>query len=359
MLQPAVALRVGVRGRIHTLALVTGFLLSCLAGTVCAEPTPSYDFHIAPQALATALVEFSKQADVQVVGATEAIGTLRTSGVVGRFTGQQALDRLLRDTSLSYRWNGERTVTITPGPVSRPTTSINLSDPSNTPSKLAQTQPAVPKQAAEAHQAPQAASLEEVVVSATRLGEQSVQKVAMAISVLSPTDLDAKGLGGVSDFVNTLPSVNMQSQSPGVNSIEMRGLVTQFPDITLLQDRSLTSMYLDDAPISIQTANPDLKVFDLERIEVIRGPQGTLFGAGSMAGTIRLITRKPDSQEFFGSGDMSVSETQHGGTNYSIRGAVNLPITENVLAVRLNAYRGEDSGFIDNIQLDTHGETHH
>ncbi|HVW70837.1 MAG TPA: TonB-dependent receptor plug domain-containing protein, partial [Steroidobacteraceae bacterium] len=71
--------------------------------------------------------------------------------------------------------------------------------------------------------------LQEVVVSATRQGEQSVQKVPMSISVVSPTKLDEKGLSGVSDFIRTLPSVNMQSDSPGVNSIEMRGLVTTFP----------------------------------------------------------------------------------------------------------------------------------
>jgi outer membrane receptor protein involved in Fe transport len=194
-------------------------------------------------------------------------------------------------------------------------------------------------------------SLQEVVVSATRQGEQSVQTVPMSISVISPAALDAKGLGGLSDFVRTLPSVNMQSESPGVNSIEMRGLVTTSPDITSLQDRSLTATYLDDAPISVQAANPDLKVFDLERIEVLKGPQGTLFGAGSMSGTIRLITRKPDSHEFHASGDTSVSETEHGGTNYSVRGSANLPLIEDRLAVRLGAYRGEDSGFIDNLEL--------
>jgi iron complex outermembrane receptor protein len=195
------------------------------------------------------------------------------------------------------------------------------------------------------------AGLQEVVVSATRQGEQSIQTVPMSISVISPTNLDAKGLGGVSDFVRTLPSVNMQSDSPGVNSIEMRGLVTSFPDITIVQDRSLTATYLDDAPISVQAANPDLKVFDLERVEVLKGPQGTLFGAGSMSGTVRLITRKPDSHTFQFSGDTSVSETEHGGTNYSIRGSANLPIIEGQLAVRLGAYRGEDSGFIDNLEL--------
>ncbi len=192
--------------------------------------------------------------------------------------------------------------------------------------------------------------IEEIVVTATRQGQQSIQTVPMSISVISAKELDAKGLAGLSDIGNTLPSVNMQSQSPGVNSIEMRGLVTTSPDITTLEDRSLTSVYLDDVPISVQTANPDLKVFDLERVEVIKGPQGTLYGAGSMAGTIRLISKKPDSHEMSGSADASVSETKHGGTNYSIRGSINLPIKEDVLAVRLNGYRGEDSGYIDNIQ---------
>ena len=195
--------------------------------------------------------------------------------------------------------------------------------------------------------------LEEIVVSATRQGVQSVQKVPMAITVISATELENKGLGSVADFGRTIPSVNMQEDSPGVNAIEMRGVVTTGPDITTLQDRSLTSTYLDDAPISIQSANPDLKVFDLERIEVIRGPQGTLYGAGSMSGTIRLITKKPDSQTFSGSFDTALSNTDHGSFNYNVRGMVNLPVIDNVLGVRIALYRGEDSGFINNIGTHT------
>src|SRR5882757_7721319 len=158
--------------------------------------------------------------------------------------------------------------------------------------------------------------LEEIVVSATRQGVQSVQRVPMAITVISATELENKGLGSVADFGRTIPSVNMQEDSPGVNAIEMRGVVTTGPDITTLQDRSLTSTYLDDAPISIQSANPDLKVFDLERVEVIRGPQGTLYGAGSMSGTIRLITKKPNLNVVTGSAEVSGSGTEQGGFNY-------------------------------------------
>lgn len=197
--------------------------------------------------------------------------------------------------------------------------------------------------------APSSDVLQEVVVSSTRQGEQSLQDTPMAIFVVSPTDLDEKGLAGISELARTLPSVNMQSQSPGVNDIEMRGLVTKTVDATTLQDRSLTAVYLDEAPISLQTANPDLRVYDLERIEVLPGPQGTLYGAGSMAGTIRLITRKPDARDLFGSGDASVSSTSYGGTNYAARGVLNLPLVADSLAVRVAGYRAEDSGFIDNV----------
>src|ERR1700733_2797646 len=192
-------------------------------------------------------------------------------------------------------------------------------------------------------------ALQEIVVSATRVGDESVQKIPMAISVVSPAALDSKGLGSISDFVGELPSVNMQSVSPGENVINMSGLVTSEVNPTNAQQRSLVALYLDDASIGQEGFNPDLHVYDLERIEVIRGPQGTLYGAGSMAGTIRLITKKPDLSAFSGDADVSVSQTERGGTNTSERGMVNLPIIQDQLAARLVLYRSNDSGYIDNI----------
>jgi iron complex outermembrane recepter protein len=194
-------------------------------------------------------------------------------------------------------------------------------------------------------------ALQEIVVSATRVGEESVQKIPMAITVISPAALDAKGLSSLSDFVGELPSVNMQSVSPGENVIDMRGLVTSEVNPTNAQQRSLVALYLDDASIGQEGFNPDLHVYDLERIEVIRGPQGTLYGAGSMAGTIRLITKKPDPTSFFGDADVSVSQTDHGGTNTSERAMINVPLIDDRLAARLVVFRSDDSGYIDNIEL--------
>lgn len=192
-------------------------------------------------------------------------------------------------------------------------------------------------------------ALEEIVVSATRQGQQSSQTVPMAISVISPSSLENKGLDSLSDFARLIPSVNMQSEAGGVNTIEMRGLTTGLLDPTNAQNRSLTALYLDDVPLALQPFNPDLKVYDLERVEVLRGPQGTLYGAGSMSGTIRLITKKPDLNNLSGDGDLSVSSTEHGSSNYSLRGLINLPIIEGKLGVRIAGYRGDDSGYINNI----------
>jgi iron complex outermembrane receptor protein len=194
-------------------------------------------------------------------------------------------------------------------------------------------------------------ALEEIVVSANRIGDQSVQHTPMAISVISPQALDNKGLSGISDFVGQLPSVNMQSVSPGENVIDMRGLVTSEIDPTSAQQRALVALYLDDASIGQTGFNPDLHVYDLERIEVIRGPQGTLYGAGSMAGTIRLITKKPDPTTFLGDADVSVSQTEHGGTNTSYRAMLNVPLIDNRLAARIVLFRSDDSGYIDNLEL--------
>jgi outer membrane receptor protein involved in Fe transport len=194
-------------------------------------------------------------------------------------------------------------------------------------------------------------ALQEIVVSATRVGEESLQKVPMAISVVSPAALDNKGLSSLSDFVGELPSVNMQSVSPGENVIDMRGLVSSQVNPTNAQQRSLVALYLDDASIGQEGFNPDLHVYDLDRIEVIRGPQGTLYGAGSMAGTIRLITKKPNLTAFSGDADVSVSTTKHGGTNTSERAMLNLPLIPDRLAARLVLYRSDESGYIDNTEL--------
>ncbi|MFO1239015.1 MAG: TonB-dependent receptor [Sphingomonadaceae bacterium] len=208
----------------------------------------------------------------------------------------------------------------------------------------------VPEQAKGSSKAPVAEeSAGDIIVTATRQGALSIQRVPMAITAISPDDLLRSGLGGLDDYTRGIPSVSLQSSGPGRNKIDIRGVTSGTFDFTDAQDRPLVAVYIDEVPISLASSNPELKVLDLERVEVLRGPQGTLFGAGSMSGTVRMITQKPDTKAVFGSAEAGLSVTENGGANYNLRGMANLPIVQDLLAVRITGYNGRESGFVDNI----------
>jgi outer membrane receptor protein involved in Fe transport len=193
--------------------------------------------------------------------------------------------------------------------------------------------------------------LQEVVVTANRSGAESLQKVAIPISVVNPTQADRAGLGNLSDLTKFSPSLSITEGAPGFNQITMLGLTAMPYRTSDTSDRSLVAVYLDDTPISVQGQTPDLRIYDLERVEILRGPQGTLYGDSSMAGTIRYITAKPSAKSAFGTLEATGADTEHGAPSYSIRGMFNTPIIADTLAFRGTFYDGHDGGFIDNIGL--------
>ena len=194
-----------------------------------------------------------------------------------------------------------------------------------------------------------ASQVQEVIVTANRSGAESLQNVAMPISVVNPTVADRSGLGNLSDLTKFSPSLSIVEGAPGFNQITMLGLTSMPYRTSDTSDRSLVAVYLDDTPISVQGQTPDLRVYDLERVEILRGPQGTLYGDSSMAGTIRYITAKPSAKSSFGTLEMTGADTDHGAPSYSIRGMFNTPIIDDKLAFRGTFYNGHDGGFIDNI----------
>ena len=203
--------------------------------------------------------------------------------------------------------------------------------------------------AADAAKADSGTQLGEIVVTANRSGAENLQNVAMAITAVNADILDKAGATSFQDLSRYTPSLSITQSAPGFNKFDMRGLTTGAYRTSDTSDRSLVAVYLDDTPISVQGQTPDLRVYDLERVEVLAGPQGTLYGAGSMAGTVRFITAKPSTSSFFGTLEATGSSTEHGSGNYSLRGMVNIPLIRDRLAVRATVYQGEDSGFINNI----------
>ncbi len=197
------------------------------------------------------------------------------------------------------------------------------------------------------------AQIEEVIVTAQKR-EESLQDVPVSVTALQGEDLRELRISSFQDYVQYLPNVNLQGTGPGQNEIFIRGAATAQSVVTLSSVQGLkpsVALYLDEQPVSLQGRNLDIYATDLARVEVLPGPQGTLFGASSQAGTVRLITNKPDHGEFQAGFTTSISDTKDGEMSHSVQAYLNLPITDS-LAVRVAAYNDHQGGWIDNVLND-------
>lgn len=195
--------------------------------------------------------------------------------------------------------------------------------------------------------------LEEVVVTATKRKE-SMQKIPVAVQALQGQQIKDLNIRNFGDYIKYLPNVVQMGTGPGQNEIYIRGAATEqsILSISTVQGSApAVALYLDEQPVSFGGRNLDVYTTDMERIEVLPGPQGTLFGASSQAGTVRLITNKPDHSGFDASVDASISSTRGGKMSHSVEGMVNIPLTDD-LAVRFAAYNDHKAGWIDNILND-------
>jgi outer membrane receptor protein involved in Fe transport len=193
------------------------------------------------------------------------------------------------------------------------------------------------------------AQLEEVIVTATKRA-QSMQDVPVAVSAIREGDLDELRIGSFDDYVAFLPNVVSQGTGPGQNEIFIRGAATSQTVVTLSSVSGVqpsVALYLDEQPVALPGRNLDVFAADLARIEVLPGPQGTLFGASSQAGTVRLITNKPDFTGVYAGFDSSIAFTEGGDESNSVEAFLNLPISDK-LAVRIVGYNENQGGWIDN-----------
>ena len=196
---------------------------------------------------------------------------------------------------------------------------------------------------------PVQAQLEEVVVTATKQAE-SLQDVPISVNALSGDSMREQGIMTFDEYVNFLPNVVDAGNSPGMREIYIRGSATEQASVTVSSAQGSApgvALYLDETPVSFGGRNLDVYAADLERIEVLAGPQGTLFGASSQAGNVRMITNKPVLGEMQGRVDIGMSSTHGGDTSSNIEGMINAPIGENV-AIRAVGYNNRQGGWIDN-----------
>ncbi len=200
------------------------------------------------------------------------------------------------------------------------------------------------------------ASIEIIEVTATKRAE-SIQEVPVTVTALTGDSLEKLGVANFDEYVEFLPNVVFQGTGPGQNEIYIRGAATTQTSIAVSSVQALqpsVAFYLDEQPVSMQGRNLDIYATDVERIEVLPGPQGTLFGASSQSGTVRLITNKPHHDGFAAGVDTSVSFTKGGDMSNSLEAYFNMSLSDSI-AVRVAAYNDHQGGWIDNI-LNVPGE---
>src|SRR5580704_5740371 len=197
-------------------------------------------------------------------------------------------------------------------------------------------------------------TLQEIIVTASKRTE-SIQEVPVAISVLSADTLDRQGVAQFSDYMALVPGLAQNSTgAAGHGLVVLRGLSTGEQ-----QTASTVSYLIDDVPFtansslaigSLLTPDPDLT--DIERIEVLKGPQGTLYGASALGGIIKIVSARPEFNVFSGDARVSGSSVDHGGTGDGVRASLNIPLVTDTAALRVSAFDRTDAGFMKNVETD-------
>ena len=191
-----------------------------------------------------------------------------------------------------------------------------------------------------------APSLETITVTAQKRTE-NLQDVPISLSVIGAQQLDEMQVNDFEDYAKLLPSVSISPNGPGFGQVYMRG-VASGGDGNHSGPLPSVGIYLDEQPITTIQGALDLHVYDMERVEALAGPQGTLYGASSESGTLRLITRKPDTSGFSAGYGFEVNAVDGGGFGHVAEGFVNVPISSNT-AIRLVGWQKKDAGWIDNV----------
>jgi len=325
---------------------------------------------IPPESLDLALRELAKDRGFQLVYLTENVAALQTRGAIGDFTVDEALKKLLSDSRLEYKFVDDDTVSIFPktNPTSalggdRTRTSGSDQDSSGSASKrstggqfhLAQVDPgtsvgpsAVSGLAANAQQGANGADgISEIIVTAQKKSER-LQDVPVPVTVLDADTLADSGKVLIKDYFSSIPGFSFQPSILGTSNYAIRGITTSgFTNPTV-------GVTVDDVPYGASTQGlnsgevPDIDPGDLAQVEILRGPQGTLYGANSMGGLIKFVTKDPSTDAFSGRVETGASTVYNGAQpGYVLRASFNIPLTD-TLAVRASAFTRQDPGYIDN-----------
>ncbi|MEG3176670.1 TonB-dependent receptor [Sphingomonas sp. RB3P16] len=279
-------------------------------------------FDIPSQDMAAALRSFAKTARSQVAFDGMTVEGRRSQPLAATLTPDAALKRLLRGSDLVYRRGVSGLFIVSRIPARQPRRI-----PVRRPYKAPLTDDVLPA---------------DIVVTARKREERAID-IPIAVSAMSGSTFERLGMRSTEEALGATPGVGVYATGNGLQIVSIRGISTSLGG-------NANGYYLDDAPFTGVTVPlvPDVRAWDLDRVEVLRGPQGTLFGEGSLGGTVRIITAAPDLGHWQAKADAYASDTEDGGTNLGIKGAINLPLIRDVLAVRVAGTHEVLPGWVDN-----------
>jgi iron complex outermembrane receptor protein len=343
-----------IRGRLINVQMSAFILASLLAITM---PLPAaaqevHTFDISAQDPASAIRAFGAQAQIQILASADDLQGKKLNPVRGEISTETALNNLLAGTGLAHRYVGDRAVAL----VSDSATGGSPASPKPPSGRtlLAQSN-ATDAQIQPSSEGPKGASTEntglaEIVVTATRR-ETTIQNTPVSITAVSGADIEARGLSDFTALAQSIPGVSMKSSGPGQTEFEMRGMAGNGGGSPTV------GFYLDDTPLTSPATSTnghvviDPNLYDLNRVEVLRGPQGTLYGSSSMGGTIKIIPNAPDPTGFDASAETIFSDTDGGGFNHGENAMLNVPFADGTAALRIVGSQDHESGWIDRIVI--------
>jgi iron complex outermembrane recepter protein len=290
-------------------------------------------FTIPAQPLPQALLTFAQQTHLSIVAPDELTAGLRSAAVSGVFTEKEGLRRLLSGSGLRFEFIDASSVRI-----------------------YFEGKPASPKKATAEERKPaaaaEAAEIQEVMVTAQKR-EQRLNDVPIPVTVLDTNKMTDSGQFLLKDYYNTIPGFAVTPSYEQNQSLTIRGITTGNSPIPTV------GFLVDDvpfgSPIAQSSSLPDIDPGDLERIEVLRGPQGTLYGASSMGGLVKFVTRAPSTDAFSGRIEAGTEFARNGAEpGYQLRGSLNIPLTD-TLAIRVSGFDRQEAGYIDDPTLNEKG----
>ncbi len=352
--------------------IATATAVACLSiGLAAADDAQAvmrhYELNIPKQSLNTALRDFAQQTGLRIALFSDTIdGNAVVGPIVGNQSAEDALKTMLAPSGLSYKVVREGTIAVLnpkDAPAGAPVEdknkkpfwnrfTISQTVTSDSNRETAAENSKVPSPSSEEGGE---AKLEEIVVTAQKR-EERLQDVPMSIAVLSNQDIERRGVIGMQDYLRSVPGVSQIDRGSADNAIVIRGITTT-PQSENVTSGTTVATYFDETPITgaagIAFGGVDVRPVDLERIEILRGPQGTAFGAASLGGAVRIIPAKPDLEAFSAKLGTAYSETSgSGGDNTMVQGVVNVPLAAGRFAVRAVGYRYDESGYYRNVAGD-------